>query len=185
VLASHSGFPGSCQELGLLIWLLMVKIVNRFVSTFLLLGQLPCNMCAAGPCLSATFRCPVRGSWSVQVKHQWPYMQQLIFFQSFMIISCLIHIPALLVCFLQFSCIRGLDNREAFRTLGVPPSSLWTGAAPFQRNLLPIQNSGSTYCPACRTQGIIPWNDWSWRLRISRISTRCSSLVLWTGAALF
>ena len=39
MLASRSGFSGSGQELGLLIWLLTVRIVNRFVSAFLLLGQ--------------------------------------------------------------------------------------------------------------------------------------------------
>ncbi len=111
-------------------------------------------MHAAGPCLSATFCCPVWGSWLVQVKHQWPYMQQLILFQSFMISSRLIHIPALRVCFLQFSCIRGRDTREALRALGVPPSSLWTGAALFQKTLLPIQNSGSMYSPSLsRFQG--------------------------------
>jgi hypothetical protein len=86
-------------------------------------------MHAAGPCLSATFCCPVWGSWLVQVKHQWLYMQQLILFQSFMISSRLIHIPALRVSFLQFSCIRGLEPEEALRALGVFPLSIWTGSA--------------------------------------------------------
>jgi len=32
-------------------------------------------------------------------------------------------------CFLQFSCIRGLEPEEALKALGVFPLSIWTGSA--------------------------------------------------------
>ena len=107
----------------------MVRIANRFVSTFLLLGQLALQhaCCWTLPqcdlLLSSLGHLASTGEAPVAIHAAADSL-------PIMISSRLIHIPALWVCFLQFSCIHGLEPDEALRALGVPPLSLWTGSAP-------------------------------------------------------